>query len=79
VRAHELAGISAAIGWDIAITPSGPLLLEGNSVWGTDVMQTSFRQPLGDTDIIGDLQRLMDEQADHQGPRFRKGSAPASS
>ncbi len=61
-QAHDLAGVSAAIGWDIAITPDGPLLLEGNSVWGTDVMQTSFGQPLGDTDLIDALQNLMDDR-----------------
>lgn len=59
VRAHELAGIPAAIGWDIALTPAGPVLLEGNSVWGTDVMQTSFAEPLGSTVLVGWLQELM--------------------
>jgi hypothetical protein len=59
VRAHDAAAIDAAIGWDIAITPAGPCFLEANSVWGTDVMQTSFDEPLGDTPIVADLVELI--------------------
>lgn len=60
LQAHDRVGIASAIGWDIAITPDGPVFLEGNSGWGMDVMQTSFGEPLGDTSLIGDLQILMD-------------------
>jgi hypothetical protein len=60
VRAHDLLDIDAAIGWDIAITPDGPVFLESNSGWGTDVMQTSFDEPLGLTDLVVRLQDLID-------------------
>lgn len=33
-RAHEWLPSIHSIGWDIAITPSGPILLEGNDDWG---------------------------------------------
>jgi hypothetical protein len=27
------------VGWDIAITPSGPIIIEGNSKWNKDTWQ----------------------------------------
>lgn len=33
-RAHGLAPWIRSVGWDVAITPSGPLLIEGNQRWG---------------------------------------------
>jgi len=37
------------IGWDIAITPDGPVVIEANGPWGVEVFQLG--QPLGRTEI----------------------------
>ena len=45
-EAYELAfhasrsfGFVSTIGWDIAVTPDGPMIIEGNARWGSDVVQ----------------------------------------
>ena len=35
-----------SIGWDIAPTPAGPLLLEANTIWDVDLAQMATGQPL---------------------------------
>jgi len=46
VRAHHHFSF-AAIGWDLTITSEGPLLVEGNSNWGAEVIQTASARPFG--------------------------------
>lgn len=38
IRAHETLRWIYSIGWDIAVTDEGPLIVEGNADWGTAVM-----------------------------------------
>ncbi|MGH7523170.1 MAG: sugar-transfer associated ATP-grasp domain-containing protein [Gemmatimonadales bacterium] len=38
-RGQLLIGELRSIGWDIAMTPQGPMILEGNVWWGADVLQ----------------------------------------
>jgi hypothetical protein len=47
-RAHRVARDRILVGWDIAITPSGPLLLEGNSYTDVHFPQRIFRRPYGE-------------------------------
>ena len=41
---------SGSLGWDIVITPQGPLVLEANANWGADIMQMGWGG-LGKTEI----------------------------
>jgi hypothetical protein len=47
VRAHRLVPERVMIGWDMAITPDGPALLEGNSFPDPVFTERVFRQPIG--------------------------------
>ncbi len=47
VRAHRLVPERVMIGWDFAITPDGPALLEGNSFLDLVFPERVFRQPVG--------------------------------
>lgn len=39
VRAHRLLPEVSSIGWDVALTPNGPFLIEGNDDWEISLMQ----------------------------------------
>lgn len=51
LAAHAAFPTMASVGWDIAITDDGPVLVEGNAVWGVDLPQLAHRTPLGDSII----------------------------
>ncbi|HJR20190.1 MAG TPA: sugar-transfer associated ATP-grasp domain-containing protein [Dongiaceae bacterium] len=48
LRAHRLVPERVIVGWDMAITPDGPALLEGNSFLDPIFPQRVFRQPIGE-------------------------------
>lgn len=48
-RAHHLFPGYVFLGWDIALTPAGPLLLEGNQGWDVVTVQKPQGVPLGQT------------------------------
>lgn len=47
--AHERLGAPCFVGWDIALTIDGPIVLEGNEKFGVDLAQMPQGQPLGET------------------------------
>lgn len=48
-RAHAVFAPRVIVGWDIAITPNGPVLIEGNGAPGIDLLQRAYREPLGNS------------------------------
>lgn len=69
--AHERLELAGIIGWDIAVTVDGPVLVEGNGTWGTDLMQVGARAPLGNSALPG----IVQEFVDHYGPPTRVNRA----
>lgn len=47
VQAHRLFPQYAVIGWDIAITDKGPVILEANTAPDVAFLQRTFNQPIG--------------------------------
>jgi hypothetical protein len=60
VAAHREFKALPSIGWDIAITEDGPVIVEGNSEWGTNVIQLSHQKPLDATVIPARLAEHLD-------------------
>jgi hypothetical protein len=54
VNAHTMLKHRVAIGWDIALTPEGPVLLEGNKSFDVMFLQRVQMKPIGAT-RFGDL------------------------
>ena len=46
--AHEACPNFVFVGWDVALTDRGPMLLEGNAGWSADEYQSLTGEPLGD-------------------------------
>ncbi len=49
LEAHAVFPDYAYVGWDVAVTERGPLLVEGNMRWGVESMQRAHYGPLGET------------------------------
>ncbi|NJD57726.1 MAG: hypothetical protein FIA94_15150, partial [Nitrospirae bacterium] len=49
VKAHAAFSGYAYVGWDVAVTGDGPVLVEGNLNWGVESMQRAHYGPLGET------------------------------
>ena len=55
-RTHSVFAPRLVIGWDIAITDQGPLIIEGNGNPDLDMLQRAYRAPIGNTrlgEIVG--------------------------
>jgi hypothetical protein len=73
-RAHRVIRDRVLVGWDIAITPSGPLLLEGNSYADVHYPQRIYRRPYGEM-RIGTLLRHHMGRLERQWAEEKNGSA----
>jgi hypothetical protein len=51
VRAHEAFGEFVSVGWDIGITPAGPVLIEGNYNWDIVLAQQPHGSSLAETPL----------------------------
>lgn len=51
LRAHESFAPVPFVGWDVAFTPNGPILVEGNTGFGADDLQIAHQVPLGKTEF----------------------------
>ncbi|HET7603784.1 MAG TPA: sugar-transfer associated ATP-grasp domain-containing protein [Gemmatimonadales bacterium] len=56
-QAQEAAPTLPLVGWDIALTAEGPLLLEANFAFATDIVTVPQRTPLGESGFCGILVR----------------------
>jgi hypothetical protein len=60
LRAHAVFDDRFVIGWDIAVTPDGPVLIEGNAYPDFAFLQRVHRQPAGESAIGPLLQAGLD-------------------
>jgi hypothetical protein len=59
--AHQACASFVFVGWDVAFTPHGPVILEGNANWEAATYQTLRGEPLGHTKFVDILaERLQD-------------------
>lgn len=58
-RAHESCGGFHSVGWDIAVTDEGPILIEGNEGWGVMIPQFPGPSPLGWTRLPGNIRACL--------------------
>ena len=54
INAHSTVPGAVLLGWDVAITPNGPMLIEANGGPGLEAMQRAHRRGLG-RERLGDL------------------------
>ena len=46
LRAHEALDLPRSVGWDVAMTPTGPILVEGNARWAVSLYHMPYRRGL---------------------------------
>ncbi len=51
LRAQQVFSEFFAVGWDVAITEEGPLVLEGNHDFGVNILQITHDIPIGLTEL----------------------------
>jgi len=58
-QAHRAFPGAPIIGWDVAFTPDGPVIVEGNSAPDLDIIQRCHQMPLGETQLAASLVSLV--------------------
>lgn len=77
IHAHRVFADRMIVGWDIALTPEGPVLLEGNSYPDTEFLQRVHRQAIGDSPLGAPLAHQLDRlEALRGGFRAAASGAP---
>jgi hypothetical protein len=49
LRAHRVFYDFPSVGWDVAVTPEGPVLIEGNYNWNVVLTQQAGGRAIGET------------------------------
>lgn len=62
VEAHSQFPAFHSVGWDVAITNAGPVLLEGNHNWDPIVAQQPGLSPLGRTGLLEHILSFFDDR-----------------
>jgi hypothetical protein len=66
---HQACANFVFVGWDVAFTEYGPMILEGNANWCADTYQTLSGKPLGATKFAEILEtQIMDASSKRQVP-----------
>jgi uncharacterized protein (DUF3820 family) len=63
IRAQSLVPQLRSIGWDIAITANGPVILEGNTYWGWYMMQRGFPHGVLTGALAEEMQEIMKQKS----------------
>ncbi|WP_087459595.1 sugar-transfer associated ATP-grasp domain-containing protein [Oleiphilus messinensis] len=63
MKAHAQLSDLLTIGWDLALTPEGVVLLEGNYSWATFPIQATLQQPLLQTELASFYQKRLKQQS----------------
>jgi Sugar-transfer associated ATP-grasp len=74
-RGHALLPTLRSLGWDVAITPDGPVIIEANAWWGVDVIQQPGLRGLVRGEFIDFIEEL---GAAHIIRRERREKSPSS-
>ena len=64
--AHRACSNFVFVGWDMAFTDHGPMLLEGNANWSADEYQSLSGEPLGHTKFADILAARLEEHKPSQ-------------
>lgn len=59
IKAHNLVPDIPSVGWDVAILETGPVLIEGNTGWDSELIQILGRVPLGEFPVIKILNQTL--------------------
>lgn len=59
LRAQSLIPHLRTIGWDVAITADGPVIIEGNTYWGWYMMQRGFPQGVLTGNLAAEMREIM--------------------
>lgn len=69
ISAHREFVVFPSVGWDIAITPAGPILIEGNYNWDVLLAQQPGSRPLGKTAFVPHLRSWIKSATSRPMPR----------